>query len=362
MSKFSKKINEAEVQGAEVQGSEVQGSDEKSQGLVNINQGPKEVLAAIADFKEPAPGGEMSENIAKPEIQKILAAGATDTAGPKDETIKVVISNAKCKDMYPTQMQIGTGASLDDQILSKYGNLDAALAGLNAPTKMNSDGGSSPVLCFKAGDGKIWILDGHHRWSQAYATSPECQMEIALLQAPGVTEPKAALALCHEIIAVIYGKSPTKSFKGENLLTLSGDKVSEYIKNQWSKGDEEYQFTNGGNRKISEGKAECLAKLKAAGLIKEGTEEEAIELYRKNCDLLINSSKAALGTIEGGYSRNYMPQPGLAKGTELQKSGMTTTPAKAAAGEINYLNPVESDVKESRIIKTYEKFIQKYKK
>ena len=360
MRKFNK-INEAEVQGSEVQ----TGDKKSTGGLVNINQGPKEVLAVITDFKEPAPGGAKSENIVKPEIQKILAAGTTDTAGSKDEVTKVITTNAKCGDMFPTQMQIGTGASLDDQILSKFGNLDAALAGLKAPTKMNSDGGSSPVLCFKGGDGRIWILDGHHRWSQAYATSPECQMVIALLQAPGVTEPKAALALCHEIIAVIYGKSPTKSFKGENLLTLSGDKVAEYIKNQWSKGDEEYQFEgSGGKRKISEGKAECLAKLKAAGLIKEGTEEEAIELYRKNCELLINKSKKALSDIEGGYSRNYMPQPGEAG----DKTGMTTTPAKAAAGEINYLNPVKADVKdnvqvqaESRIIKTYEKFINLHK-
>ena len=354
MRKFNK-INEAEVQGSEVQ----TGDKKSTGGLVNINQGPKEVLAVITDFKEPAPGGAKSENIVKPEIRKILNAGTTDTAGSKDEVTNVITTNAKCGDMFPTQMQIGTGASLDDQILSKFGNLDAALAGLKAPTKMNSDGGSSPVLCFKGGDGKIWILDGHHRWSQAYATSPECQMEIALLQAPGVTEPKAALALCHKIIAVIYGKSPTKSFKGENLLTLSGDKVAEYIKVKWSKGDEEYQFEgSGGKRKISEGKAECLAKLKAAGLIKEGTEEEAIELYRKNSELLITNSKKALSAIEGGYSRNYMPQPGEAGDT----TGMTTTPAKAASGEINYLSPVKGDVKESRVIKTYEKFIQKYKK
>lgn len=356
MRKFNK-INEAEAQVAEAP-AEVQAGKKPTEGLVNINQGPKEVLAAITDFKEPAEGGAKSENIVKPEIRKILAAGATDAAGSKDEIIKVITTNAKCGAMFPTQKQIGTGASLDDQILSKFGNLDAALAGLKAPTKMNSDGGSSPVLCFKGGDGKIWILDGHHRWSQAYATSPECQMEIALLQAPGVTEPKAALALCHKIIAVIYGKSPTKSFKGENLLTLSGDKVAEYIKGKWSKGDEEYQFSSGGKRKISEGKAECLAKLKAAGLIKEGTEEEAIELYRKNSELLITNSKKALSAIEGGYSRNYMPQPGEAGDT----TGMTTTPAKAAAGEINYLNPIKTDVKESRVIKTYEKFIQKYKK
>ena len=73
---------------------------------------------------------------------------------------------------------------------------------------------------------------------------------------------------------------------------------------------------------------------------------------------LIDKSKGALSGIEGGYSRNYMPQPGEAG----VKTGMTTTPPAAAAGEINYLTPKESDVKENKIIKTYEKFMQKYKK
>lgn len=344
MKKFGK-INEAET-------------TEEGKGLVDINAGPKEVLAAITNFAEPAEGGKKSENPVKPEIAKLIKSGKTDE-NPTDEVIKIVNGNAKCIEMFPTQNQIGTGASLDDQILSKFGNLDAALAGLSGPTKMNSDGGSTPVLCFKAGDGKIWILDGHHRWSQAYATSPNCQMQIAMIQAPNVKDPKAALALCHQIIAAIYGKSPTKSFKNQNLLTLSGDKVKEYIKSVWAKGDEEYDFAAGGKkRKISEGKAECLTKLKEKGLIKEGTEDEAIEMYAKNCQQLIDKSKAALSGIEGGYSRNYMPQPGEAG----DKTGMTTTPPAAASGEINYISPKQADVKESRVIKTYEKFIQNYKK
>ena len=44
------------------------------------------------------------------------------------------------------------------------------------------------------------------------------------------------------------------------------------------------------------------------------------------------------------------------------KTGMTKTPDLAAKGAINYINPTKADVKESRIIKTYEKFVQKYKK
>ena len=92
MRKFNK-INEAEAQVAEAP-VEVQAGKKPTEGLVNINQGPKEVLAAITDFKEPAEGGAKSENIVKPEIRKILAAGATDAAGSKDEIIKVITTNA----------------------------------------------------------------------------------------------------------------------------------------------------------------------------------------------------------------------------------------------------------------------------
>jgi len=53
-----------------------------------------------------------------------------------------------------------------------------------------------------------------------------------------------------------------------------------------------------------------------------------------------------------------MPQPG----DSGDKTQLTTSPEAAAKGLVNYLNPVKADVKESKVIKTYEKFIQKYKK
>lgn len=318
-------------------------------GLVDINSTPGEVLKAICDFKD-IEGG----NPVIPEMQKIIKSGLTD-GKPTDELITVVAGKAMCKDMIPSQLEIGTSASLDDQILNKFGNLDQALKGLKEPVMMKSkpfEGRSEfPVLCFRLGD-KVYILDGHHRWSQAYATSPNCQMITAEIKAPGITTHVQALSLCHIILASLYGKSVTKKFESENLLAPKVP-IDEYIKGVWGKVDEEVPF-DPAKRTIGKAKEEVLGKLKAAGLIKEGKEEEAIQMYVKNCNSLVAWSK----TNPKRFSRIYMPQPG----DSGDKTQLTTSPEAAAKGSVNYLNPVKSDVKESKVIKTYEKFIQKYKK
>ena len=348
MRKFNK-INEAEAQVAEAP-VEVQAGKKPTEGLVNINATPGEVLKVICDFKD-AEG----ENLVIPELQKVIKSGLTD-GKPTDELITVVGGSAICKDMIPSQLEIGTSASLDDQILNKFGNLDQALKGLKEPVMMKSKpfkGQSEfPVLCFRLGD-KVYILDGHHRWSQAYATSPNCQMITAEIKAPGITTHVQALSLCHIILAALYGQSVTKSFgTSENLLDPKVP-IDQYIKGVWGKVDEEVPF-DPAKRTIGKAKEEVLGKLKAAGLIKEGKEEEAIQMYVKNCKSLV----AWAETNPKRFSRIYMPQPG----DSGDKTQLTTAPQDAAKGLVNYLNPVKADVKESRVIKTYEKFIQKYKK
>jgi len=358
MRKFNK-INEAEAQAAPAPAAPAPAApapaapakpETEGKGLVDINSTPGEVLKAICDFKD-AEGG----NPVIPEMQKLIKSGLTD-GKPTDELITIVTGKAMCKDMIPSQLEIGTSASIDDQILNKFGNLDQALKGLREPVMMKSkpfEGKSEfPVLCFRLDD-KVYILDGHHRWSQAYATSPNCQMITAEIKAPGITTHVQALNLCHIILAALYGKSVTKKFEAENLLTLSGDKVAEYIKGVWGKVDEEVPGDQA-KRTIGKAKEEVLGKLKAAGLIKEGKEEEAIQMYVKNCNSLVAWSK----TNPKRFSRIYMPQPG----DTGDKTQLTTSPEAAAKGSVNYLNPVKADVKESKVIKTYEKFIQKYKK
>ena len=159
-------------------------SKEDGGGLINISAGPAAVLDAAAKIP-----------------QNILQAGDTD-GKPDDEKVTIEKGSATAGSLEPTQSEIGTGQSLDDQMINKYEALDKALAGTN----LGPDGGA-PILTFN----NKYILDGHHRWSQFKATNPGGSIETANIVASGVTDEKSALGLVHVILFALYGKSPTET-------------------------------------------------------------------------------------------------------------------------------------------------------
>mgnify|MGYP003989684205 FL=1 len=258
------------------------------QALVDINDGPDAVLAAAKDL------------VANTDV---LKAGQTDAAGPGDETFEIVSKTVPASSLEPTQSQIGTGQSLLDQAGDKYGNLDRAIKG----GKLASASGEFPILVFGNK-----VLDGHHRWSQFITTNPDATVEVASLEAPGVKDADGALGLAHFINLALYGKSPTKPFKGENVYNMSKEDIKAMA---------------------LEGMSETTPqKLQAAGLIEEATPEAAAEHFANNLSKIAGP---------GSHPRTSMPQAADAG----DPTGLTKTPPEAVAGAINYLMPVNQDVK-----------------
>ena len=271
---------------------EVDGGGES--GLVDINAGPDEVLNKVPEL------------LKDPKLKSIIRAGLTDAAGPDDEKIEIKPEKRKASDLMPTQSQIGTGQSLNDQAGDKYGNLDRAIKG----GKLASQQGEFPILVYKN-----YVLDGHHRWSQFITTNPEATVDVVNVVAPGIKDEKGALALLHYMNFALFGKSPTKDFKGENVYDLDPKQIK---------------------AKALENMADTTVdKLFAAQLIPTPTPEAAAIHFANN-----------LGKIPGPgkYPRLKMPQPGDA-GSE---DGFATTPKPAAGGAINYLDPVAADLQESK--------------
>ena len=268
------------------------------QALVDINDGPDAVLAAAGDLVANA---------------EVLKAGQTDAAGPGDETFQIVTKTVPASSLEPTQSEIGTGQSLLDQAGDKYGNLDRAIAG----GKLASASGEFPILVFGNK-----VLDGHHRWSQFITTNPNASVEVASLEAPGVKDEDGALGLAHFINLALYGKSPTKPFKGENVYQMSKEDIKAMA---------------------LEGMAETTPpKLQAAGLIDEATPEAAAEHFAENLSQISGPGK---------HSRTSMPQAADAG----DPTGLTQTPAEAAAGAINYLAPEEDDAAEGPVQERWAK-------
>ena len=266
--------------------------DEKdsADGLVDINAGPDAVLAAAAKLD-----------------QSILRAGQTDSAGPDDEAFEIVSDSAPANSLHPTQNAVGSEQSLKDQAGDNHGNLDRAIAG----GKLASKTGTFPILVYKNK-----ILDGHHRWSQFMAVNPGVDVDVARLEAPGIKDEEGALGLAHFINFALYGKSPTKDFKGDNVY-----------------GMDEKSLYDAAMGWMSETTPEKLAK---AGLIDEPTPEAAAKHLASNMSNL---------NAAGKHPRTSMPQSADAG----DPSGLTQTPDAVAQGAVNYLNPSKADVKEESV-------------
>lgn len=280
-------------------------NEAEEEGLIDINAGPAAVLAAAAKIP-----------------QSILLAGTTDGL-PTDEKITITKGSLIAKDFVPTQKNIDADKSLADQIYDLHGNLDRAIAG----GKIKSEQGEFPILTF----GGNYIIDGHHRWSQACITNPNGQLETADIKAPNVDSPEKAIALVHTILFALYGKSITKDVQGTNLVGLAPEKVKEMV-------------TTGTGLKAGKPIVQsAIDKLFKAKLIPEATAEAAGDMYAANVTYI----------KEGAFPRAVMPQP-LDSGSP---DGLTTDPGQLGAGEINYIAPKDSDVKKEAVIKKLRKDI-----
>lgn len=342
MRKFGK-INEAEAAEAI-----------ESKGLVDINKGPEEVLRAlIPDFKPAAPGEEKTYVLPEETKNKLLAG--REDGDQEDEKITLTTGTKKAGDLIPTQANIDIDKSLADQMYRLFGNLEIALDGAvpfssDAPEKgmVKSKTGQFPILTFQ----NKYIIDGHHRWSQVCMTNPDCDLKIANLNVPGITDPKAIQALCHVILLAVYGKTTVKNVEGTNLLEQSPEAIRAAVL--------EGKGMKSGNP-ISEESlnllAEAYKKTNGKVGIEEPNREKAADLYAKN--LVVLKGLGAQAPVK--IPRAFMPQPGDSGDPAQFTIGGTTDTSdaisKSSAGEINFKAPFES-----KIIKTYEKFIQQHRK
>jgi hypothetical protein len=356
-----KKINEAETAEAQpetkAEGGKAPVEGEKpkeGKGLVDITKGPEEVLKALVpDFAPAGPGEEKTYTVPE-DVRKKLLAGKED-GQEGDEKISLVAGSKKAGELIPTQANIDIDKSLADQIYHLYGNLEVALDGAvpmnsEAPEKgmVKSKAGQFPILTF----GGNYIIDGHHRWSQICMTNPECMLKTADIKVDGVTDPKAIQALCHVILLAVYGKTVVKNVEGKNLLEQTPDAIkAAVLKGEGMKS----------KKPISEESLKLLAEAhkKTGGKvgIEEATAEKAAEMYAKNLETLKKLGAKAPVKIP----RAFMPQPADSGDPAQFTIGGTVNTSdaikKAADANINFKAPFES-----KVIKTFEKFMTKWKK
>ena len=205
----------------------------------------------------------------------------------------------KITDLYPTQSEI------DIENSAKWATKDWGAKGVADMFKNEAFGKSFPVpvLVYKA-DGKNWIIDGHHRWSQVGLINRDASLDCLVVEGPESVQDFLKITQ-GTIASVLASDNGNKGKKGDHQLPVGAAKPENNIFGPNLKGDKlkekiiEMFSNNSGNAKIVYNTLVKLNKMdKNGNLIKEdlgGQLKTAInsigELVMNNRDKMVENGQ-----------------------------------------------------------------------
>ena len=264
-----------------------------------LKETPEEEFEDSISKDVPSFRADLAKAILDKDILNVIKKGIGD-GDENDDKLPYSKDSIRANKLAPTQNEIGFDQSVMGVITDEYNSLQGIING-------NPDLGPNPIIIY---DGK-WIIDGHHRWSSAFAVNPQASLEVYnIAKKPGF-EPEDILKAVHTSIAVDRGKVPSSNPEGENILTsLNLEDVKEKVKKLTSKARDiwykNFDYDN--------------------------DDQIANHLY-KNLKILVDR-----GYMVGGPGRKDMPQ------TDADKTPSKTKLDPLAKGEINITKPFESKI------------------
>lgn len=191
--------------------------DQYEKRLKLVEDESSDLLATVAapyeDFV-----AKLGSNISDPKIQAILMKGKED-GQPADEVIKLTDADIPVQKLQPTQNEI----ALDKSLIYPLTDVKSA------------------EVCLKGGvvaiAGKriitangIYVVDGHHRWSQLYAMNKDASIATTNMTSAVIKQPLDFLKVTQAAIAADLKKVPTATAKGSiNLITISEDQLKTFV-------------------------------------------------------------------------------------------------------------------------------------
>ena len=190
--------------------------------------------------------------------------------------------------LIPVQREIDADASLGFPLQNKKNaatSIPVMLDGKEAITVNNS-----PLLIYKHSDGKYYIIDGHHRWSQVYLFNPKARMNIILftMVADGNENPIDVLRDFQAVIKATTGEVKVAEVKGANLFEQDDKALYDYVM-----------------KTMSDAALEQWHKAEGHG---EDTKEQCAELIMNNGKQMKANNKPQAFDGENPPPRTVMPQ------------------------------------------------------
>lgn len=165
-------------------------------------------LSDIIDKDYPGFVGELKSAIRDPKVQKFLLSAKKD-ASLQDDKINIEPARPRCSELQATQNEVFFENSIAKPISNKmFGQIK------NYITK-GFDSSMPALVIFGQ-----YVVDGHHRWSQAFCWNKNSQMKAYNISFPGA-DVDEVLKKVQLGIAASVGDVPAGSMeKGTNLFTM----------------------------------------------------------------------------------------------------------------------------------------------
>ena len=297
-------------------------------------------LQAIVDAPYEDFVAKLGSNISDPKIQAILMKGKED-GQPTDEVINLSDIDIPVQKLQPTQNEIALDKSLIyplTDVKSAEVCLKGGVVAIAGKRIITADG--------------IYIVDGHHRWSQLYAMNKDVSIAATNMTSAVIKQPLDFLKVTQAAIAADLKKVPTASAKGSiNLITISEDQLKTFVKKTITK-DVMKVFVKYGKVKVKSNKA--------ADDLSNSNLEQAANYIWSNVQSMQSTSKP----VSGAPKRDSMPQTDDAtKWQDIASSGdlnftppfksKTTAPVAESAH-----NTINSNLNESKLRSVIAKLIK----
>lgn len=239
----------------------------------------------------------LGDSFNDPKVKAALEGGMND-GNETDDKISAQDLYINCSNLIPTQNEIDIDESLRFVLTNPF-RMKQLMEGEIIEIK-------GPIVTLK----EKYIIDGHHRWAQAYCINPNISIKAKNLV--GIKNPELALkAVQTAVVSANDGTVPKDSVKGKNIFTCSEGEFKSYVINKVTKEVlEVFSFY------IKNKEEESLRK-------------ELSDLTWKNVLIMRKNNQP----MPNATSRDVMPQ------TDKVPGGVDTVIDKLESGEINIREP-----------------------
>lgn len=165
----------------------------------------------------------------KPAQTQLLHDLIGDGEFSKDVTVQK--GSIPVKLLHPTQQEIDVNNSLYYPLNKNPKGPPSVVDILNGGQSFTIN--KSPIIVYKH-DGKYYIIDGHHRWSQIFLLNPKAKMNIILFSAPKGTDetPVEMLRDFQLVIKAITGKVKVSDANSKyNVYKMSDEAIKNFVLN-----------------------------------------------------------------------------------------------------------------------------------